>query len=721
MSIIDNWAYTSYRQREEEARSDSEDDYGSLSEEEDAGEQRTDDELLKKHEIESEMQKPSTISIEARNEDDVSEHDQDKSDTDQEHSMDVNVQVSTRSEYLQIAAIENLFNNINSSGSYEGIFKDHSIMYSCFFNTNEDGSFGCSQVFFCSFHVHLGSNLSEEEVQNLSNKKWEYKWEVPAFGKLNCKWVGTGECFLKDINKNSSYGLKERLYKHWLDAYKKSRGNDFYSSKQRLFFSLCNSYRDILHCNKNPFYIKGVEEDSSIKDAYIIHSLNHILSTRDLVRKNDSKVAKHQKGAEEELLTIDGFLDHGFTRPKILILLPIRSIALRVVKRLIQLTPQAYKVNVEHVERFYNEFGTQDDEDGDEFAQNVGNSKPLKSSKPSDHQALFGGNNDDNFMIGIKFTRRSIKLYSDFYSSDMIVASPVAVHGRIEEAMGNKEKDFDFLSSIEVLVIDHADVIAMQNWNFLTNVLDHLNQIPSKQHGTDIMRIRKWYLDEKAKFYRQTIILGDYVNPDVYATFNHQCLNYNGKVKLVCKHKGILTKVEHQVRQIYERFDVNSIADADGARHEYFAKKVFPKIKDSTQGGIMLFVSSYFEYVKLRNYLKSQNASFCALADYTKPSDISRARLWFFEGKKKIMLYTERVHFYRRYKIRGIKNLIVYSLPDRKDFYPEMLNMIEEENHSNMTCTVLFSKFDQLRVKLTLFQLLLLRACFLFLDSPNVP
>ena len=36
---------------------------------------------------------------------------------------------------------------------------------------------------------------------------------------------------------------------------------------------------------------------------------------------------------------------------------------------------------------------------------------------------------------------------------------------------------------------------------------------------------------------------------------------------------------------------------------------------------------------------------------YTQPSDISRARLWFFEGRRKIMLYTERAHFYYRYKV----------------------------------------------------------------------
>ena len=33
--------------------------------------------------------------------------------------------------------------------------------------------------------------------------------------------------------------------------------------------------------------------------------------------KNDAKVAKHQETVKEEILTGGSFLDHGFTRPKV--------------------------------------------------------------------------------------------------------------------------------------------------------------------------------------------------------------------------------------------------------------------------------------------------------------------------------------------------------------------------------------------------------------------
>ncbi|KAL2997699.1 hypothetical protein AAZX31_09G055200 [Glycine max] len=540
-----------------------------------------------------------------------------------------------------------------------------------------------------SFDLHLEHNLSKEEIDGQRNRK--FSWETPAIGMSNCKWIGTGENILEDLDINSCHGLKSKLSEHWMDVYRTAGGKDISSPKQKIFFSLCSSYRDILYCNKRPFYLKGLE-DTSIMDAYIMHSLNHVFRTRDCVKKNDSKLTKLKENADS-----DKFRDQGFTRPKVLILLPLASIVYRVVKRLIQLTPSAFKVNVEHMDRFSTKFGSEEHKGNTENDDESENAKPLKSSKATDFQILFGGNNEDDFMIGIKFTRKTIKLFSDFHTSDIIIASALCLVNKIEEAGSNKEKDVDFLSSIEVLIIDHADVISMQNWSHVHTVIEHLNRLPSKQLGTDVMRIRPWYLDDHARFYRQTIILGLYSNPDVNASFNHQCLNYEGKVKLISEYKGVLHKVVPEIRQIYERFNVDSIVEADDARFDYFVKKVFPRIKDLDQGGTMLFTNSYFEFIRIRNFLKSQNASFCLLGEYTTQSDISRARLWFYEGKRKIMVYTERSHFYHRYKIRGVQNLIIYSLPERKEFYPEIVNMLDGSD--NMTCTVLFSYLDKLRLE----------------------
>ncbi|GAB2242883.1 hypothetical protein Droror1_Dr00019658 [Drosera rotundifolia] len=552
-----------------------------------------------------------------------------------------------------------------------------------------------------SFTLHVDRELSKQEIDSLSTKKWKYKWEIPAFDEVS-KWLGTGESFLQDADASSAYGLKLRLYEHWLEVYKGRGGGDFHSSKERLFFFLCNSYRDILHHNKKAFYNKGMAEDSSFMDAYIMHTLNHVFRSGDLVKKNDAKLAKHEKNVREEVLTSDSFLDHGFTRPKVLMLLPLKSIAHRVVKRLIQLTPTANKVNVDHLDRFDSEFGieaveTVDRNESLKYDHVPHSSKTKKLSKPQDFNVLFGGNNSDSFMVGVKFTRKSIKVYNDFYSSDLIVASPVGLYKKLELAEKDKQKDVDYLSSIEILVIDHADVISMQNWSLVNEIAKRLNHLPSNQHGTDIMRIRKWYLDGQAQFYRQTIILSSYLTPDINALFNHHCVNFEGKIKLSCKYKGVLPKIIPYLRQIYERFDLDSIVGADDARFEYFKEKVFPKIKDSDQVGVMIFVASYHDYLRLRRLLRTEEASHCLLGEYAEQKDISNSRRDFFEGKSRIIVYTERAHFYHRYKIRGVQNLILYSLPERKELYPEIVNKLK--GSENMTCTVLCSRFDLLQLE----------------------
>jgi len=65
------------------------------------------------------------------------------------------------------------------------------------------------------------------------------------------------------------------------------------------------------------------------------------------------------------------------------------------------------------------------------------------------------GNIDDSFRIGIALAKKSLKLYTAFDESDILLCSPLGLRMIIgEEAETHHERDF--LSSIEILIVDQV-------------------------------------------------------------------------------------------------------------------------------------------------------------------------------------------------------------------------------------------------------------------------
>lgn len=55
------------------------------------------------------------------------------------------------------------------------------------------------------------------------------------------------------------------------------------------------------------------------------------------------------------------------------------------------------------------------------------------------------------------------RLFADFFQSDIIIASPLALATKLEEdARSSKAAETDFLSSIDLLIIDRADAMSFQ-------------------------------------------------------------------------------------------------------------------------------------------------------------------------------------------------------------------------------------------------------------------
>ena len=85
-----------------------------------------------------------------------------------------------------------------------------------------------------------------------------------------------------------------------------------------------------------------------------------------------------------------------------------------------QETPVNYPVSlpqglVHSQKRFRKEFGVEE------------TIPPPKIPKPSSFTAMFAGNADDCFRVGVALRGRQVRLYANFYSADIIVASPLGL------------------------------------------------------------------------------------------------------------------------------------------------------------------------------------------------------------------------------------------------------------------------------------------------------
>ena len=76
--------------------------------------------------------------------------------------------------------------------------------------------------------------------------------------------------------------------------------------------------------------------------------------------------------------------------------------------------------------------------------------------------------------------------------------------------------------------------------------------------------------------------------------------------------------------------------------------------------GQLIFVASYYDYVRLRNFLKEQEVQVADLSEYAPPKEAARARSLFLDGRLHVALLTERSHFYNRARVRGtqVKDLV---------------------------------------------------------------
>ncbi|KAI1008137.1 U3 small nucleolar RNA-associated protein 25 [Podosphaera aphanis] len=446
--------------------------------------------------------------------------------------------------------------------------------------------------------------------------------------------------------------------------------------------SLIFNYLDVLFCERTHL------NSEALRRLTCLHVVNHIYKTRDRVIKDNYKIAKEQTDEELELR------DQGFTRPKALFLLPTRESCVRMVTMITSLCDPEQQENRKRFDDSY-----------------VDKSQVFSETKPDDFRELFGGNDDDMFRLGLKFTRKTIKFFSQFYNSDIIFASPLGLRMALNGKDNDKRVDYDFLSSIELVVVDQTDALLMQNWEHVEFIMEHLNLQPRETHGCDFSRVRNWYLENNAKYFCQKIVFAPFNTPDLNTMFFNHSKNWAGKVKVSAAYPGVLQELGLKPKQTFSRLESKSFETEPDERFTYFTSAIVPtltrRIKDSQ--GTLIVIPSYLDFVRVRNYFSisqtTTNLSFGTISEYTSSQDVARARSHFSTGRHCVLLYTERAHHFRRYRIRGVHKVIMYSLPENPIFYKEIVGYLGRTAQEgqlapgNGSVRVVFSRWDALKLE----------------------
>ena len=505
------------------------------------------------------------------------------------------------------------------------------------------------------------------------------------------------------------------------------------------------------------------DNDDELLAATLIHVGNHVIKARAKVVKHNQKAKKRatemassaasaaaaaaESGKKKKKAAVDkeallreaeaaagergGYADQGYCRPRVLILCPMRGTALRVVEGLVDVLGE--NTSLSSRDKFAEEFGPPDDDEDDEDedddeedeeeekgragGESLKRKRKQKKRRPPEHpddwRALFKGQNvDDDFKVGVQINPGQgkgkgagrgayMRLFCDFYQSDVVIASPLGLRFLIET---EGKLNADFLSSIELAVLHQADVMYMQNWEHVEFVMDHLNRLPEQDHGTDFSRVRPYFLEEgQAAAHRQLIVTTHFNEPALQASFRAHARSVAGCLRLKRRWgDGSIAHVGTRVKQVFQLIRAPSFDRQEEARWAYFVESVLGPMLRVQQSHTLIVTPSYFSFVRLRNELLRREANAVYVSEYSRDSEIARGRSNFFHGRADIMLYSGRAHFFRRYMLRGARHVVFYSLPEYAHFYPEIVNLIAEgegADGGSTSCLTLCTQYEQMALE----------------------
>lgn len=515
-----------------------------------------------------------------------------------------------------------------------------------------------------------------------------------------CKWPG-GRLTLENFE------MDPRIRQSWKRHVESLETLSPYEMEElNTFFGVVNGYIDVEYSS-----LRAVTSPW-VMSLCALHISKHVLSSRQLVMCSNSKLQeaiRDKSGSAIDTLGDDRFRDQGFNRCRVLVLCPFKGVAKQFVDALVAIIPHGKTLR--GYDRFEEEFGylpdadqpTGEDQATGRLSEKEGSGAVEDGIGRNDelYRYLFENkDNDDEFKLGIQLTKLGMNLYSSFDNSDVIVASPLG----LRRAMGLREgaglSDASFCSSIEVCLVFGADIVLMQNWDHLLDLFRAMNKLPKRSLGScDIRRVYQAFLDGRSREFRQTIAISAYRVEDVSSLMRSHTQNRRGFVRLWKPIEKVTGYTErslplYSAPRLVQGIQQMFIKTGDSGSPEesllnYFSSTLYPDILAALDGKterVLLVLSNYVAYLRVRKYLLQQSAVFASCNESSSKASLSRNRLAFYKGELPILITTERFLFFRRYLLKGATKVVFCGPPTYPSIYldcVQSINFSQGPNKSN--------------------------------------
>lgn len=272
-------------------------------------------------------------------------------------------------------------------------------------------------------------------------------------------------------------------------------------------FALLSQYIDLEISNSN------ILTADRYRQLTILHIVRHMLALETESEKNEPV--------------------RGWTKCRILILVPNKQTAKLWADDIINLVDFS---KLEGEEKLTSQYGALvDDELDSDFELGLPYFREAIPKTP-EYAWYFRGNLGDDFLLGISVdSSGKPKVCVDRDAADIIIASPLNLRRFIRSK--SEDQRYDFLSSIEICVLDRTEHLELQNPEHLRTIFEVLNLDPrDPRKGIDITEMRKSYFEESGRnwstIYRQNIILSNGRSMGASNLISSYCPNFRGGAKL---------------------------------------------------------------------------------------------------------------------------------------------------------------------------------------------